>query len=229
MAVVIHNDGVTASRLAGVEMFVWDGSRAHFGFTNARGVLRLQDMRPGANYFAAVGPSVDSPRCTNADFRNPIPGPDFGKQMLSVFWKGHQGERSFDTFRVRRNQVTRLRFTTRTPQNQNRVCGGMKVTIFGTRGSDDGNTMIRGTGGTDVINALGGNDRVVGLGGSDSICGGPGEDRLFGNDGDDFLWGEADRDLLVGGDGTDFLHGGFRRDTRGDTCRTGETLIDCER
>ena len=224
-AIVRHNDGVTrpSPGLEGVEVFVWDGSQAHYECTNSVGVARFENMPEGAGYIAATGPSYGSPRCSNGDFLNPFPGDDLGKQMYTVYWNRHKGVRQFDSFSVG-DSAKQILFVTSTPPNQRRLCAGLTVTIEGTTGDDTGPTRIMGTEEGDVINALGGDDVVLGRGGDDFICGGPGKDTLYGEDGDDIIWGESGLDLLVGGAGYDTLYGG----SQGDTCTTGETLISCE-
>jgi RTX calcium-binding nonapeptide repeat (4 copies) len=65
---------------------------------------------------------------------------------------------------------------------------------------------------------------------NDTLIGGPGADALFGQSGDDHLEGRAGNDLLDGGVGppgfpdNDFLDGGDGTDT----CRDGETVLNCE-
>ena len=63
----------------------------------------------------------------------------------------------------------------------------------------DGNDLIFGGWGDDVIFAGNGDDRVFG---------GSGDDTLLGEDGNDRLIGDSGDDLLVTGDGVDFAQGG---------------------
>lgn len=93
------------------------------------------------------------------------------------------------------------------------TCNGLQATCAGT----DGDDLILGSEGPDVIVALAGNDVVHGDMGPDTICGGPGNDALFGardsdtilgEEGDDFLFGAPGDDDLRGGPGYDVLFGG---------------------
>lgn len=97
------------------------------------------------------------------------------------------------------------------------LCGGRTPTLVGT----DGNDVLIGGRGADVIDGLGGNDRIEGRSGGDVLCGGLGFDILLGGDGDDRLVGQsgndgldggAGRDLLLGGNGADVLEGGSDAD-----------------
>ena len=105
-------------------------------------------------------------------------------------------------------------------------CRGTAATIVGTNGDDvitgtngrdvivagPGDDRIRGFGGRDLICAGGGNDRVRGYGKGDVIRGAGGRDRIRGGDGNDTLRGGAGRDRLNGGRGADQLNGGAGRD-----------------
>lgn len=83
------------------------------------------------------------------------------------------------------------------------------ATIVGT----DGNDVLVGTAGPDVIGAGDGDDVVYGLGGDDVLCGGNGVDRLFGGPGDDEIDGGNGNDLVVGEDGADRVYGARGVDT----------------
>ncbi len=76
----------------------------------------------------------------------------------------------------------------------------------------DGDDVIFGTPGADVIDAGAGNDIVIGLAGDDTIFGGEGDDLIYGGDGDDWLEGGPGNDTLYGGHGADTLRGGPGRD-----------------
>ncbi len=215
-AVVKYVDGGGVRQpLPGVEVYVWDGSAAHYACTNANGVAVFKDLPPGSNYISATGVSVNNPRCANDLFLNP----DTGKKMFAVLWKGHSGVRQFDNFSVLADQTTRLSFVVRTARAQGRICGGLRATWIGTAGPD----TYTGTIGDDVISGRGGADILNGGPGNDFICGMTGADQLFGGRGDDFLFGEGGRDLLVGGMHTDVALGGPLTDT----C-DAETEFDCE-
>ncbi len=80
--------------------------------------------------------------------------------------------------------------------------------------------------GNDVIEMLGeGDDVLIGFGGNDLIRAGDGDDVLEGQAGRDRLFGEADDDLLEGDAGNDVLNGGAGSDTleggRGRDVKTG--------
>lgn len=83
------------------------------------------------------------------------------------------------------------------------------ATLLGT----DGDDVLVGTAGPDVIRAGSGDDVVYGLGGDDVICGGNGLDRLFGGPGDDAIDGGNGDDLVVGEDGADRVYGARGVDT----------------
>ena len=87
-------------------------------------------------------------------------------------------------------------------------CDGRTPTVVGT----DGDDVLRGTNGADVIMGLGGDDRIDGLNGDDVICGGAGDDDLRGSNGVDTLLGGFGEDDLSGGNGDDRLVGGPGRD-----------------
>ena len=96
-----------------------------------------------------------------------------------------------------------------------------------TRTGTDGNDMIRGTPGDDVICPGAGNDIVYG---------GGGDDRIEGGAGNDILYGEAGRDRMLAGSGADVLRGGPEHDSldardgrRGnDTVHGGPARDACE-
>jgi len=86
----------------------------------------------------------------------------------------------------------------------------------------DGDNVIAGTSGVDMLFGMGGSDTINGADGSDLICGGADDDSLnggLGNDflngeaGDDIVNGDAGNDVLRGMDGADALNGGAGRDT----------------
>lgn len=89
-----------------------------------------------------------------------------------------------------------------------RLCHGLEPTLVGT----DGDDVLRGGNGVDVIMGLGGNDVITGGNGRDVICGGDGNDVLNGNNGDDVLLGGAGDDRLRGDNGSDTLIGGSGTD-----------------
>jgi predicted extracellular nuclease len=83
-------------------------------------------------------------------------------------------------------------------------CQGLVPTIVGTEGDD----VLVGTNGRDVIAGLGGDDVIRGGNGEDVICGGLGNDRISGDNGDDVLLGGFGDDVIDGGNGDDRLIGG---------------------
>jgi Ca2+-binding RTX toxin-like protein len=112
---------------------------------------------------------------------------------------------------------------------------GAPGAISGTEGDD----VLRGTPGDDVICGGNGNDVIRGLGGADVIVGGAGDDRLRGEKGADRLVGGGGNDALIGGagpdagkggGGNDVLRGGASRDVlrggRGDDTLKGGAKAD---
>ncbi len=94
---------------------------------------------------------------------------------------------------------------------------GLPVDPEGTEGDD----VLVGDAGRNVLYSYGGNDRVEGRAGSDDLFGGAGEDLLLGEDGNDALFGEAGNDILDGGAGDDTLVGG----PGNDVYRGGDGLL----
>ncbi|MCB9372794.1 MAG: hypothetical protein H6518_08415 [Microthrixaceae bacterium] len=83
------------------------------------------------------------------------------------------------------------------------TCGNLPVNVSLAEGDvpTNGNDVILGTPGPDVINGMGGVDRVCGLGGADVINGGSGNDQLFGMNGDDEIHGGSGNDYITGDGG----------------------------
>ncbi|MCZ2839987.1 ExeM/NucH family extracellular endonuclease [Modestobacter sp. VKM Ac-2985] len=90
------------------------------------------------------------------------------------------------------------------PEPEPLLCQGLEPTLVGTEGDD----VLRGGNGVDVIMGLGGDDTITGGNGADVICGGDGDDVLRGGNGDDVLLGGAGDDELRGDNGSDTLIGG---------------------
>lgn len=78
-----------------------------------------------------------------------------------------------------------------------------RCTISGTEGDD----ILRGTPGPDVICGFGGDDQLFGLEGDDILDGGNGDDRLYGAAGNDYIVGAGGDDLAYGGTGDDDIVG----------------------
>ena len=107
-------------------------------------------------------------------------------------------------------------------------CNDEEVTVNLALGDEptDGDDVILGTDGPDVINAGAGDDVICGEGGADTIVAGAGNDTVFGGDGadtiqasrgDDVVYGNGGDDVVRGGKGTDILNGGSGNDDlRGD-------------
>ena len=93
-------------------------------------------------------------------------------------------------------------------------CEGRTATVNISLGEapTEGDDVILGTEGDDVINALGGNDIICGLGGDDTINAGNGADMIYGGDGDDTINAGQGRDAVFGEDGDDFISGGKGKD-----------------
>jgi Ca2+-binding RTX toxin-like protein len=84
------------------------------------------------------------------------------------------------------------------------------VHLFGGNGNDiltggSGNDLLFGQAGNDVLNGGGGSDLLFGGDGNDVMDGGTGNDQLFGGAGDDrMIWNPGGgTDLFEGGDGND--------------------------
>jgi VCBS repeat-containing protein len=80
------------------------------------------------------------------------------------------------------------------------------------RAGGNGNDILTGGSGTDLIWGQNGNDSVGGGKGIDLLCGGVGNDTLDGAAGNDALSGGSGDDRLSGGAGTDVLTGGSGAD-----------------
>ncbi len=104
-------------------------------------------------------------------------------------------------------------------------CEGMTFAevIVGTEGDD----VIAGGAGNNLIFGLGGNDNLAGGNASDCIVGGPGDDTIAGNNGADVLLGGDNNDGLSGGNGSDYLDGGAGTDLC-DGGNSNNTLVNCE-
>jgi len=90
----------------------------------------------------------------------------------------------------------------------------------GTNGDD----IIYGTDGPDLINGGNGNDTIYGGDGDDCIRGGNGNDTIYGEGGDDNIHGDHGNDLMYGGPGYDIGEG-----HKGiDTCIDFEITENCE-
>lgn len=87
----------------------------------------------------------------------------------------------------------------------NKVLLPLDVPDFGGRNGDE---IIIGGAGDDVISGRGGRDLIDGNAGDDAIRGGKGGDLIQGGAGDDVLSGGRSMDMLLGGDDDDLLSGG---------------------
>jgi len=74
-------------------------------------------------------------------------------------------------------------------------------------GSGDANERLFGNDGEDIIGGAGGNDILFGGKDSDRLDGNEGNDVVRGDSGDDFLFGGIGNDVLRGGQGNDRLNG----------------------
>lgn len=88
-------------------------------------------------------------------------------------------------------------------------CFGKEATILGTNGDD----VIRGTRGQDVIKAYGGDDVIYGFRGNDFICAGGGDDTVYASKGNDKVWGGGGDDTIFGGQGNDVMYGVWGNDS----------------
>ena len=106
------------------------------------------------------------------------------------------------------------------------ACLGRTATIAG---DPDGDGVIRGTEGNDVIVGTVNFEAIYGLGGNDRICGspagavlladgdrifaGPGDDRVKAGGAGDEIYGEDGVDTITGGLAADLVRGGEGNDT----------------
>jgi Ca2+-binding RTX toxin-like protein len=106
--------------------------------------------------------------------------------------------------------------------------GGKRASKINGSDGDDmliggaGNDIIRTGGGDDLVYAGGGNDRVFVQGGQDTVYGGAGRDLIIVQDGVGHLFGGAGSDTLQGGAGDDTLEGGAGFDI----LYGGDSLVD---
>ena len=77
----------------------------------------------------------------------------------------------------------------------------------------NGDDVMTGTAGYDLMFGMNGNDTLSGGGDADVLCGGLGRDTLNGEAGNDYLDGFYGNDTLNGGDDDDNLHGNAGIDT----------------
>jgi Ca2+-binding RTX toxin-like protein len=117
------------------------------------------------------------------------------------------------------SSVTEIQIRTRSGSDL--VVTSPNVTITMSIDGGDGNDMLAGGGGRNVILGGAGNDILFGDGGDDVLLGGAGNDDLIGaggndvlvgGDGNDILRGGAGRDLLIGSQNDDRLDGGTDED-----------------
>jgi hypothetical protein len=85
------------------------------------------------------------------------------------------------------------------------IAAGLTSLIVGsgTIDGNNGNSLILGSAGDDLIRARQGDDCVVSGGGNDDLRGNQGNDVLVGGPGDDTLNGGQNTDICYGGSGTD--------------------------
>lgn len=202
--------------LVGVAVWLGIGTDADMhGCTDAGGVIEFTDVPADTDLVSATGPGGFEDGCTNTYFFNP----DTGKEMTTVYWKGHHGVLVLDHTTVGAGETLVMRHVVRTPDQHGELCNGLWATWVGTRGRD----RFTGTKGWDIINARGGNDLIEGARGWDFICGANGDDTLRGEKTMDTLWGGPGSDVLTGGRGPDVVIGGPGQDA----CR-GEDAYECE-
>ena len=93
-------------------------------------------------------------------------------------------------------------------------CDGQTATVNLANGDlpTDGDDVIVGTNGGDVINAGAGNDLICSNGGDDVINAGDGADIIFAGDGNDIIRAGDGPDIVRAGDGDDEVFGGQGRD-----------------
>jgi Ca2+-binding RTX toxin-like protein len=92
-----------------------------------------------------------------------------------------------------------------------------------------GHDHIWGLGATVAsIDGEDGNDLIVGSPGNDVLSGGEGVDMILGAEGDDIIDGDGDPDYLAGGFGFDDIDGGADQDTCEDSLPGGAAFASCE-
>jgi Ca2+-binding RTX toxin-like protein len=84
-----------------------------------------------------------------------------------------------------------------------------QVQLYGGQGDD----LLEGSTGDDMLLGGAGNDTLLGHAGRDELHGGADDDTLDGGAGSDALYGEAGNDTLSGGEGSDVSYGGAGNDT----------------
>ena len=77
-----------------------------------------------------------------------------------------------------------------------------------TKPTEEPVTTPKGGQGNDVLHGDQGDDLIKGGQGADKLAGGSGDDTLKGGQGNDVLHGQSGDDVLVGGQGADVLKGG---------------------
>ena len=82
-----------------------------------------------------------------------------------------------------------------------------KITLQFWADGNEGDDVMYGSSGQDVVNAGPGNDTIYGGAGNDSLAGNEGVDHIYGGTGDDGLAGWEGTDYLHGQDGDDYLIG----------------------
>lgn len=94
-----------------------------------------------------------------------------------------------------------------------------RIEINGANDFSNGNDVIGGTDGRDVLNGYGGDDQLYGRDGNDSLTGGDGADEMHG---------QAGNDTLFGGPGADMLFGGLDTDTANYRNSSAGVIIDLD-
>jgi len=107
----------------------------------------------------------------------------------------------------------------------------LRPILAGTEGDDiitgsAGDEVIRGLDGDDALSGGAGNDRIEGGAGDDTLDGGDGNDRIEGGAGDDIISGGNGADLIFGGEGDDRIDAGAGDDTITLVIAAGAPVID---
>jgi Ca2+-binding RTX toxin-like protein len=90
---------------------------------------------------------------------------------------------------------------------------GPGISVPMTIDGGDGNDLISGSGGDDLLIGGPGNDVLYGESGDDVLVGGAGQDTLVGGAGNDVMIGGSENDMLFGGAGRDFIVGSQGNDS----------------
>ncbi|MBS1191150.1 MAG: Type secretory pathway [Rhodocyclaceae bacterium] len=90
--------------------------------------------------------------------------------------------------------------------------GPLPTLVTYTNNQLNGDNIIRGTNGSDTIDAKSGVDTIYGYNGNDSLSGGQDTDTIYGGAGKDAISGDSQSDTIYGGSDDDTIYGGSDND-----------------